>query len=195
MVEMSVADSLVVALHSWIIQDGNYRNFARDTNVAFALEFYASVPLEEVESAPAPTLVHVKDADYDVLGQVVHVAEDWWVIDAGILVFQDEKPPANARQGNWLRGKISIGIDPFFYFERLAHQPGAPALVYDWVVERIEMQTAPFIEVRPRMFERDPTKLGWRDIHETSAREDEGEYLLHCRRIGGPRPPAGKRHP
>jgi hypothetical protein len=167
MVEMSVADGLVVGLDSWIIQDGNYRNFAQDTNAAFALEFYASFPLEEVESARAPALVHVEDAQYDVLGQVVHVADDWWVIDVGVLAFREEKPPANVRQGSWLRGMIFIGIDPFFYFERLAHQPGAPALVYDWEIERIEVQTAPFIEVRPRVMERDPTKLERDELKQT----------------------------
>jgi hypothetical protein len=94
-----------------------------------------------------------------------------------------------------LRGKISIGIDPFFYFERLAHQPGAPALVYDWKIERIEVQTAPLIEVKPRVMQRDPTKPGWKEIRETSAWEDDGEYLIHCTRIGGPRPPKSKQHP
>ena len=32
-------------------------------------------------------------------------------------------------------------------FERLAHQPGAPAQVYDWKIERIEVQTAPLIDL------------------------------------------------
>ena len=137
----------------------------------------------------------VGDADYEVVGQVIHVADHWWAIDVGVLVFQETEPPATVRQGSWLRGKISIGIDPFFYFERLAHQPGAPAQIYDWKIERIEVQTAPLIEVKPRVLERDPTKLGWKDVLKTNAWEDEGEYLIHCTRIGGPRPPRGKCRP
>jgi hypothetical protein len=93
------------------------------------------------------------------------------------------------------RATGTIGIDPFFYFEGLAYQPGAPALVYDWKVEKIEVQTAPFIEVAPRMMAPDPAQLGWKEIVETNAREDAGEYLLHCSRLDGPRPPKGKRHP
>ena len=52
-----MADTLIVGLHSWIIQDGNYGDFARDTNAAFALEFYASAPLEvfEFESQHGPS--------------------------------------------------------------------------------------------------------------------------------------------
>lgn len=185
---MHIADTLVVGLSSWIIQDGNYRDFARDANSAFALEFYASPPLEDFEpdSVRTPSLTYVGDACYEVVGQVVHVADDWWVIDVGILVFREEKVPTSLRQGSWLRGKIQIGIDPFFYFERLAHQPGAPALIYDWKIEKIEVQAAPLIEVRPRVMERDITKLGWKEIVETSAWDDEGEYLLHCNRLDSP---------
>jgi hypothetical protein len=185
---MHIANKLVVGLSSWVIQDGNYRDFARGTNSAFALEFYASPPLEEFEpaSAIAPSLTYIADASYEVIGQVVHVATDWWVIDVGILAFQEATLPTNLRQGSWFRGRIQIGIDPFFYFQRLARQPSAPALIYDWRIERIEVQTAPLIEVRPRVMERDPTKLGWKEIVETSAWEDEGEYLLYCHRLDSP---------
>ncbi len=192
-----MADTLVVGLHSWIIQDGNYGDFARDTNAAFALEFYASAPLEvfELNSSAAPTLTRIRDADYEVIGQVTHVVHDWWVVDVGVLVFWKGDRPATLRPGSWLRGQISIGIDPFFYFEQLAHQPGAPALVYDWKIERIEVQTAPLIEVKPGVLERDATKLDWKDILKTNAWDDDGEYLLYCTRLGGPRPPKGRRHP
>jgi hypothetical protein len=153
--------------------------------------------LEVFESNPstAPALTHIRDADYEVVGQVTHVVHDWWVVDVGVLVFWKGDRPATVRPGSWLRGQISIGIDPFFYFEQLAHQPGAPALVYEWKIERIEVQTAPLIEVKPRVLERDATKLGWKEILETKAWEDEGEYLLYCTRIGGPRPPKGRHRP
>jgi hypothetical protein len=192
-----MTDVLVVGLDSWIIMDGNYGDFARDAEVAFALEFHATPPLEEVEpnAILAPSLTRVGNADYEALGQVVHVADDWWVINVGVLAFREEKPPANVRPGRWLRGRIFIGIDPFFYFERLAHQHSAPALIYNWKIEKIEVQTAPLIRVGPRIMTRDPAQLGWKEIVETNAREDAGEYLLHCSRLDGPRPPKGKRHP
>lgn len=186
-----MTDTLVVGLHSWIIQDGNYGDFARNAHAAFALEFCPLSPLERVEPTPkpVPALAHIGNDEYEVVGQVIHVADGWWVIDTGFLFFQDTEPPPTVRQGDWLRGRISIGIDPFFYFERLAHEPGAPALVYDWNIERIE------IEVRPRAMQQDPTKLGWQEISETNAWEDAGEYLLHCTRTAGPRLPMSRRHP
>jgi|SRR6185437_10849242 len=192
-----MTDTLIVGLDSWIIEDGNYPEFSRDAEFAFALELYASSPLKAVEPAsqPVPSLTHVGGAHYEVLGQVVYVADDWWVVDIGVLTFREERLPTELRQGSWLRGKIFIGIDPFFYFERLAHQPGAPPLIYDWKIEKIEEQTSPLIEVRPRVMTRDPNQLGWKEVDKTNAREDAGEYLLHCSRMGGPRLPIGKRHP
>jgi hypothetical protein len=35
-----MTDLLVVGLSSWIIQDGNYGNFSRGADAAFALEFH-----------------------------------------------------------------------------------------------------------------------------------------------------------
>lgn len=186
-----MADLITVGLSSWIIKDGNYRDFARDTHVAFALEFWASPALEifQPEQPRAPSLLNIGDEHYEIESEVLYVADDWWVIDIGMLVFQQNKPPKNARRGGWLRGNIDIGVDPFFYLENLARRPGAPALIYDWRIQKIEIQTAPFIEVRPRHRERDPAQLGWKEIAETSAWTDDGggaEYLLHCNRLDHP---------
>jgi hypothetical protein len=123
---------------------------------------------------------------YNATGRVVHVADDWWVVDFGLLAFREDKSSTHRfRPGDCVRGEISFGIDPFFYFERLARLDGAPALIYDWTITKIEMQTAPRIETKPKYFERDPQLLGWREIEKTDAWQDDdrsAEYLLHCRR-------------
>jgi len=183
-----MSDRLVIGLSAWIVQDGNYGDFSRGDRAAFALEFCPSATLSDGEPQSTPSLVHVGNALYEAIGRVVHVADDWWTVDFGTLAFQDAKPPTNVRPGTWVRGEIFIGIDPFFYFERLAREPDAPALIYDWEIEKIEMQTAPFIEVRPRLRERDPARLGWTEIAETDAWKDDGglaDYVLHCRRLDG----------
>ena len=80
-----MADGLVVGLSSWIIQDGNYGDFSCGERAAFAVEFYASAELPEIDPGrePVPSLIHGGGAQYRTSGQVVHVADDWWVIDAG----------------------------------------------------------------------------------------------------------------
>jgi hypothetical protein len=191
-----MACQVIVGLSSWIIQDGNYADVTNGTDAAFAIEFWAEAPLVECGANPTirPSRSHLGNATHDIQGQVAYVADDWWVIDVGVLAFREEKPPANVRPGVWLRGEICLGIDPFFYFERLGHQPGAPALVYDWKVEKICEQTAPLIETKSRVLARDPAKLGWREVNETSAREELlGEYLLYCTYLNGPRLPKSKR--
>jgi len=192
-----MAGHLVVGLTSWIIQDGNYGDFAQGSKSAFAIEFYAPSPLEEFEPAPSqsPSLTHRGNATHAAAGQVIYVADDWWVIDVGVLAFRDGTPPMHVRPGAWLRGEICLGVDPFFYFESLGHQPSAPALIYDWSIDQIFVQTAPLIEISPRVLAHDPTKLGWKEIVETNAWEDQGDYFLHCTRLDGPRRPSSKRHP
>lgn len=192
-----MAGPLAIGLSAWIIQDTNYPDFAQGSRTEFALEFWAGTPLEEIEPhvTMLPSQTHRGSATHTVIARVVRVADDWWVIDVDVLVFQNYRPPANARPGAWLCGDVYIGIDPFFYFEDFGHRTNAPALIYDWAVKKVEIQTAPLIEISPRTFARDPAKLGWKEIAETRAWEDNGEYLLHCAFLGGPRWPRSRCQP
>jgi hypothetical protein len=191
---MTPPRDLIVDLSAWIIQDGNYEDFERNQQTSFALEFYPGEALQVCAPDTPPSLSLISSSErsplYDVAGRIVHVGGDWWVVDFGILAFQETKRMrTDIRQGGCVRGQISFGVDPFFYFERLARQDGAPALIYDWTVAKIEMQTAPRIETKPKYFERDARLLGWREIEKTDAWEDDdgsAEYVLHCSRIGGP---------
>jgi hypothetical protein len=82
-----------------------------------------------------------------------------------------------------IRGRAYLGIDPFFYFERLYKRDSMPALIYRWKVAGIDRQTAPFIPAGPRLQVRDASKLGWEAIEETDAWSDDGghaEYVLKC---------------
>jgi hypothetical protein len=180
-----MTDKVIVGLDSWIIQDGNYANFASGGRAAFALEFYAPTALIEAADTRRPSLRHLDKCCYEVEGQIIHVRADWWVIDFGFLAFREETPPSTARLGNWVKGLVHLGVDPFFYFERLASTPKAPALIYDWIVEAIEIRTAPFV-LEGRTWQRDLKKDGWKEVAYTNARSDDGgnaEYLLRCKRL------------
>jgi hypothetical protein len=101
----------------------------------------------------------------------------------------DKGAPAGTAPGDRYGGEICLGVDPFFYFETLAQSEGAPALIYDWRIEKVEMQMAPFIKARPNHFERDPDNWSWREIDQTNASEDDGGhalYRLHCARSDAP---------
>jgi len=181
---------LTIALDSWVIQDGNYGEFQTGDVEKFALEFgtrdraLALAPPAPAPEPAGPSIKPVADATYRIRAPIVYLAPTWWVIDIGIPVYQEHVPPVGAALGQWVQGEISLGIDPFFYFERLSQLPGAPPLIFEWVIDAIDMQTAPFIETRPGLRERDRSRRGWKRIAQTEAwRDDDGnaEYLLHCK--------------
>jgi hypothetical protein len=185
-----VTDTLRIGLSSWIIQDGNYGDFAVGQRCPFALEFWPLEPLtvRHPEAALAPlSMTWERDAIYSIKGRVCFVAETWWAVDAGLPMYLDQRDPPGP-VGTPVRGKIGVAIDHFSYFESLAQQPGAPALIFDWRVEAVEMDTAPFVETKPRFFERDRTRQGWKSLRHTNAWNDDGghaEYILTCARLPG----------
>jgi hypothetical protein len=185
----AVGDNLAVGLSAWIIQDGNYGDFTRGQRAAFALEFEAQGEWTEIDanSNPTTSLINIGGPFYQAHGRVAHVAKDWWVMDLSVLAYKEWPAPAIVRSGAWLTCELCLVVDHFSYFERLSDQADAPALIYDWQIEKIEMQTGPWIEVSPRYWERDQNRLGWREIDRTDAWHDDegyGEYLLHCKRLG-----------
>jgi hypothetical protein len=177
---------LTVALDSWIIQDGNYGEFQIGDLTTFALEFQPRLETIEMtsEALVGPSSEHIADSIYRVVAPIVYATPDWWVIDIGIPVYQERVPPIGAAIGRWVKGEISLAIDPFFYFERLALLPESPPLIFEWEIDGIDLQTAPFIEREPGIEGRDPSLHGWKRIARTDAwRDDDGRavYLLHCK--------------
>ena len=174
-----------VILSAWIIQDGNYADFCRRQKANFALEFYPH--------GLQPTLATERRAEwrqrdvYEVQAQVVCVLAGAWVIDFGVKAFQQSRPPRKIREGDWISASIYLGIDPFFYFEELAHVRGMPPLIYRWFIRNIRLQTAPFVETLDdrgrRILIRDESKSAYREIEQTDAwHDDDGhaDYLLEC---------------
>ncbi len=188
---MAKSDLLAIGLASWIVQDGNYGDFAGGKHAAFALEFFALEPFAAVEppTGEKPSLIHLDGPQYEVIGRVAHIAAQWWVLDVGFPVYSSTPLPPNVPIGAWIRGEIRIGVDHFSYLETLAKEAEAPALIFDWKIEKIKIQTAPWIEVRPKNWQRDYAQNGWREIDKTDAWHDDGgsaEYILLCGRLDTP---------
>jgi hypothetical protein len=177
-----------IGLSSWIIQDGNYPDFTTGQHAEFALEFYSQTyQKSDVRSKSSKSLGAAK---YEIIGEVIYLTPEVWVLDFGICAFREFKPPEGISVGNFVAAEIYVGIDPFFYFERLYKLPKIPALIYSWRINSIGQQTAPFIETRAlsgqTILVRDEKKLGYRDIGKTDAwKDDDGhaEYVLTCTRL------------
>jgi hypothetical protein len=181
-----------IGLNAWIIQDGNYPDFAVGETVEFAVEFYlrpgAPVDLCESEVCARP----ITENGYAVVAEKVLATEDVTVLDVGILVYRDgalQLP--ETKVGDRLRTELGLSVDPFHYFERLSQDVSVPALIYTWRITSILRQTAPFVETIAKsgpfaggtIRSRDVSKLSYEEIAKTNAWKDDdgyGEYILRC---------------
>jgi hypothetical protein len=193
-------------LASWVIQDGNYPDFSRGQEAEFAIEFQ---PLGPIFSSPGPTscaleavrwTTHGADLSvgnaggdgawaigpgptYDLIGRVVLRDETSWVLDFGVCAYCAERAPAWVVQNGLVMLQAGLAVDHFTYFESLARLDEYPALIYEWKVERIGKQTAPWVEEQDRYFVRDDAKSAYVEIEATDAWADDGghaEYILEC---------------
>jgi hypothetical protein len=178
----------VLGLSSWIIQDGNYGDVATGDRLDAAVEFGFEDALTLTEVA-SPCARREADSVYDVTGHVVLVEPDVWVVDVGISVFNEHAPPQGLSVDDHITGKMWIGVDPFFYFERLGKRPSMPPLIYAWKVVEILRQTAPHVPAGPRLLVRDASRLGWETIERTNACSDDdgrADYVLRCELLPDP---------
>jgi hypothetical protein len=174
-----------IGLSSWIIQDGNYGDFETGQHAEFALEFYSQTYRKSDVSSK--TLKKLGAAEYEIIGEVIYLTPEVWILNFGICAFQESKPPEGISIGDFVVAKIHLGIDPFFYFERLFALPKMPALIYSWKINAIGQQTAPLIESHEpsgqKTLIRDEKKVGYSVIAKTDAWKDDGghaEYVLTC---------------
>jgi hypothetical protein len=188
-------DRLQIELAAWIIQDGNYPDFAVEQDTRFALEFHPDT-LEAASGGPS-ALERVGVAKYRVRAQVVWRLVDRgtpaWVIDFGLRAYQSMAPPEFAGVGAWVTGEIYLGIDHYLYFEQLYKLPQAPALIYLWHIHRIWMETTPWLpttdSIGREVFIRDRMRESFVEVSRTDAWNDDGGnagYLLECSRTGEP---------
>jgi hypothetical protein len=140
-------------------------------------------------NSPSFEFEHVHGSTYRMVAEVFHVREvEWWAIDAGIRMYRDGRAPPGIKEGSWVSGEAYIGVDPFPYFERHSRHHTAPGLIYDWIIHKIELNTAPYIKVDAGYMVRDPATFSWREIEQTNAWKDgaAADYVLHCELLSSP---------
>ncbi|NMV40547.1 hypothetical protein [Ralstonia insidiosa] len=176
------AHELVVGINAWVIQDGNYGDFSRGERHKFAIEFYG--PELTTSAERMKRCHHTSEGGYAVVGEVIFATPAVWVLDIGVKVFCESRPPEFAQVGQWAQGELWLGVDPFFYKEYLHKEAGMPSLFYEWTVTQIQMYKGPWIEETQggrTVLTRDPVRKHWADTLTTDAwNDDEGraDYLL-----------------
>lgn len=177
-------------LGAWIIQDGNYGEFLCGQIADFAVEL---TPLEMVRSQGRDRWArYLGDWRYEIAGELIHVdqtdpADPAWVFDIGIYAYTTSRVLEKLQVGDWATGTAYLGVDPFFYFESMAKNPGMPPLIYTWRIDRIQMDKTPRLETKDEtgrtVLIRDESRRSLVPIERTDAWNDDGgsaEYLLEC---------------
>ena len=137
---------LDIYMHSWIVGDGNYRDFREGETRQFALEFWAPSLLALSQSQEKSA---TEDARYmyRVNAQVAFSSAEILVIDFGLLAYSEaaEDLQLGLKSGDFVSGQIALDVDPFFYFERLSKIADVPPLIYEWRIEAAEQETTPLV--------------------------------------------------
>ncbi len=189
-----------IGLESWVLQDGNYTDFAVGQQRQFALEFgYARSARLQVSETSERSVRYAQRGDwYAVRGELLRDSPEphgqGFVLDFGLkaydnwIVLDDLEPPS---AGTWLEGEITLVVDPFEYMDRLATQEGMPPLIYTWEILGIERDISSTIQVEHGdplysgpdegpILVRDPERERYESVERTRTWDDLGSYRLRC---------------
>ena len=176
---------LLIGVDSWIIQDGNYGDFAVGDTAKFALEFAGERLVSSAMGERSAELLQT--SVYRVRAEVVFVHPTVWVVDFGVRAYSEAEPPKSVEVGSWVEGEIFLGIDPFFYTEYLRKLPEMPNLYYNLKVEGISRDDTPWLSsVNERggiSLSRDVARVRWAEVDRALAWDDGGgrsSYVLRC---------------
>jgi len=169
-----------IGLDSWIIQDGNYGDFVVGEEYRFAVEF---TPSRLASASPGVrSLSRVRGCEYEALAEVVVAEPRLTVLDAGLKCFHDGGMEEDLAVGSWAAGRLSIGVDPFFWAESHSKRDDLPDLAYRWRVCGIGIDTTPSASGGEGLQAEDGRGT-YRAVQETDAWNDEDGraiYLLEC---------------
>lgn len=187
-VPQSTMNSLHIGVSSWIIQDGNYPNFRIGDVARFALEFHPHTIRESTETSTS--CMRVNGSNYRVTAQTIFVNQNVFVLDFGLLAYDQASQPKWMKSGKFIDAEIDVGIDPFFYFEELHAIKGMPELRYGFRIRGIELETTPWMSTIDSdgrtMMTRDESQKSFQPIAETDAWSDDNgnaHYILEIERI------------
>lgn len=164
-----------IGLDSWIIQDGNYEDFEAGQEYAFAVEFYSKqVKLSDKRETVCK---HLFGGLHHIQAPVVFAGPECWVIDVGFLTYTKAENKDGFKPGDQIEMEGYLGIDPFYYFEELHELKDIPAMIYRWHLERILLDTTPWVTKKNKKGEstriRNMSESSSQPVDRTNAWDDD----------------------
>ncbi len=179
---------LNIGLSSWIMQDGNYRDFEVEQEYRFALEFHA--PRLESTRDQRPYLTLLEGSEYRFCGEIVLREPQLTVLDVGVLCYDERGLPLAAIPERFAAGELYLGIDHFSWLETHGRRSDVPNLFHKWRVREIRLETTPWVETESsggRTRKRRPGVRSFSPVLRTNAWEDDdgrAHYVLTCELLG-----------
>jgi hypothetical protein len=173
-----------IGMDSWIIQDGNYPDFATGDECRFALEFSPKRLSRSVSKQVRAE--HLAGGRHTFVGDVVFISDEAWVIDFGLRAYTEGHAPRSIELGMRVEGELYLGLDPFTYKDALCHLRGMPPLSHGFRIEGILLETTPWIAGyigATRTLNRDESKESFVPVSKTDAWLDDDKnahYVLQC---------------
>ena len=191
--DCDVSPTYRVYLPAWSIAEGTYPELAPGDTTTFAVQAYRHRLIQS--STGKRALSSLEGNCCQVEGVVIHHGLQACVLDAGIHILLPRSEPIPALGGVagslWLQ--VALEVDRPSFVEEV---PEPPPVVYQRLILAVAILTPP-LEMNPtpppkliRDSERVPR--GWMPIDRTRSSTDDSrlaDYLVHCRRLSGPRMP------
>lgn len=183
-------DQWQIRVSPWIIKDGNYPHFFVSQVTQFAIELGLT---KLVASPTIPKSAYATlPSEYQITGEVVYLFERTYVLDFGVLAYQETKRmPEAIKMGAQVTGEIMLEIDPYFYKAYLYKLPGIPPLIYTWRVDKIVEEASPTlyrVENGRGIISVDKSKTEYKEVERTAEEPSNMmvDYIMHCTIVGEP---------
>jgi hypothetical protein len=119
MADPAVPSTWNIGLPAWVIQDGNYPDFAAGQVAEFSLEFWQThgTRIEDCESGSSARML--SDSTYEVTAEKVADTGAATMLDIGLFVYRDNisSPFAGMGIGQRFRTELHLNVDLFHNFE------------------------------------------------------------------------------
>ncbi len=149
---------MTIGLEGWIMQDGNYKDFAVGEEREFALEYGpkrlppGSEKTCHIAKPVNPSIEHIEEHLYDMTGQFSFIYKEFNVVDFGMVKAyargnwrtrdsRDELP--STLIGEYITGHFYLAVDPFFWKESRRHYDHFPNITEKWRIDEILFDVTP----------------------------------------------------
>jgi hypothetical protein len=110
--------------------------------------------------------------------EVIFRTDEVLVLNLGeISAFREDNQNA-LKIGQHVQGRLSLGVDPFMYYETLHKIPDMPPLIHEWRIDSIAIDATPLTTIVDqdggRLKVRDEARINYKTVNRVDSRDLKG---------------------